>query len=222
MIRSVARLGTNKKYYESTAVFSKFLNQETIDKLKNYIFFRPNDTHDLHQAPPANVKMPGVDRIQGYRTPAPGTASKGVSVPELENEDMKYDIKYFSRNTRTYATTDAHGNSTVVEGSGHVENNVAVIEHEVKQRGSSGVHGTEGAVKAYDPTGLRSAMTASHEETYKSVMKHMPTHLVKWAWNDHVDEVIDVMEKNGLPPIPGLNMTHIVKAGIVIDPNQQF
>jgi len=34
--------------------------------------FRPNDTHDFHQVPPANVKMPGVDRIQGYRYPAPG------------------------------------------------------------------------------------------------------------------------------------------------------
>jgi putative heme iron utilization protein len=103
-----------------------------------------------------------------------------------------------------------------------VENNTAVIEHATKAYGSSGVHGTEGAVKAYDPTGLRSAMTASHQETYKSVMKHMPTHLVRMAWGQHIDEVVSCMESNGLPPIPGLNSPHIVKAGIMVAPDQQF
>jgi hypothetical protein len=101
--RSAPAFGSAKKFYESSAIFSKYISEENIAKvrqslprptaiytghhprpcltaplplarvqLKNLFFYRPNDTHDLHQIPPANTKMPGVERIMGYRYPAPG------------------------------------------------------------------------------------------------------------------------------------------------------
>ena len=106
MKRTVPSLSTSKKYYESSAIFSKFISDENIAKvlifpfppgtfrciycaiivnrltfyllcflrlqLKKVFFFRPDDPHNLHQTPPASFKMPGVDRIKGYRYPAPG------------------------------------------------------------------------------------------------------------------------------------------------------
>lgn len=98
-------------------------------------FFRPNDTHDLHQTPPANMTMPGVERIKGYRFPAPGwvfqqqqnknknaffkkdilslflfhaycRSQPHKTIPTLYNEDDKYDIKYYSRDTRRKGDLD--------------------------------------------------------------------------------------------------------------------
>lgn len=33
MLRSIPRFGTGKKFYEDSAVFSKYLSQESIDKV---------------------------------------------------------------------------------------------------------------------------------------------------------------------------------------------
>ena len=53
--------------------------------------------------------------------------------------------------------------------------------------GSPGNHYTAATVKAYDPTGLRSAMTATHAEMYKSIQSHMPNHNVSYAWEDQIE-----------------------------------
>lgn len=71
--------------------------------------------------------------------------------------------------------------------------------------GSPGTHYTAPVVKAYDPTGLRSAMTATHEETYKSIQSHMPQHNVKLDWEARTDEILAKTVGRGLPPVPGLN-----------------
>ena len=49
-------------------------------QIEKFFSFRPDDTHNMHQIPPANVTMPGVERIKGYRYPAPGYVSLFRSV----------------------------------------------------------------------------------------------------------------------------------------------
>eukprot|EP00613_Pedinella_sp_CCMP2098_P003377 CAMPEP_0171634954 /NCGR_PEP_ID=MMETSP0990-20121206/26315_1 /TAXON_ID=483369 /ORGANISM="non described non described, Strain CCMP2098" /LENGTH=192 /DNA_ID=CAMNT_0012206379 /DNA_START=145 /DNA_END=723 /DNA_ORIENTATION=+ len=182
--------------------------------------FRPNDTHGMHQIPPAKFKMPGVERIQGYRYPAPGSQPL-ADIPTSENDDIKYDIKYFSRNTRREGHLDADGNSNRYEDmwADGDSKGLALVDDPDAPRGSPGNHYTEATVKAYDPTGLRSAMTATHAEMYKSIQAHLPTHNVRMAWegNEVFGAVADKLEAKGLPPIPGYNVNDVtVPPGVAI------
>jgi len=207
--RTVPALGTAKKFYESSAIFSKYISEENITKLKNMFFYRPNDTHDFHQIPPANMKMPGVERITGYRYPAPGS-QKLANIPTLEDEDRKYDIKYFSRDTRRYGHLDEEGNSMRIEDVWGEKSKELSLLDTTADRGSPGTHYTAATVKEYDPTGLRSAMTATHAEAYKARRAHMPTHNVWYAWEKKAGALEKLCEENAefpfLPPVPGMNV----------------
>lgn len=181
--------------------------------------FRPNDTHDLHQIPPANVQMPGVERIKGYRYPSPGS-QKVAEIPQLEDEDRMYDIKYYSRNTRREGHLGLDGQSTRLEDQWATESNeVALIDADAPL-GSPGNHYTAATVKAYDPTGLRSAMTATHAEMYKSIQSHMPNHNVSYAWEDQIEELVVSYESKGLPPVPGMNSPKCIAKPVVISVEQ--
>ncbi|CAM9802296.1 unnamed protein product, partial [Choristocarpus tenellus] len=68
------------------------------------------------------------------------------------------------------------------------------------------------AVLKYDPTGLRSTMSASTEEMEKSIQarmqlgcagKYMPNHLIRPAWEGEEADIMKEMELKGLPPVPG-------------------
>lgn len=70
---------------------------------------------------------------------------------------------------------------------------------------SPGKHYTADTVKLYDPTGLRSAMTASHEEVYKAIQLRMPDHNVRYSWSKKQAEIDALSKENGLLfPIIGL------------------
>jgi hypothetical protein len=77
-------------------------------------------------------------------------------------------------------------------------------------RGSPGTHYTAATVKTYDPTGLRSAMTATHDEMYKARLEHMPTHNVRYAWQSKPGVLEALCAENpdfpDLPPLPGMSI----------------
>ena len=144
-----------------------------------------------------------VERIKGYRYPAPGSQTT-ANVPTLTNEDVKYDIKYFSRNTRRAGHLDAEGKSNRFNEKFLGKGEIALIDDDAPL-GSPGNHYTADTVAEYDPSKLRSAMTATHEETYKAIQSHMPDHLVTYDWEEDVgyEGVIASYEAKGLPPTPG-------------------
>ena len=180
-------------------------------QFKKYAFFRPEDTHGLHQVPPANMKSEAVSRIKGYRYPAPGSQVT-AQIPTLENEDTKYDIKYFSRNTRRAGHLDSEGKSNRFNEKFLGKGEVALIDDDAPI-GSPGNHYTADTVAEYDPSKLRSAMTATHEETYKAIQSHMPTHLVKYDWEEDYEGLVASYESKGLPPTPGrANENFVVEA----------
>ena len=56
------------------------------------------------------------------------------------------------------------------------------------------------AVAAYDPTGLRSTMTATHEQLEIAVLANAyPTHLPQPEWWEEYDEMSAERERKGLP-----------------------
>lgn len=65
-------------------------------------------------------------------------------------------------------------------------------------KGSTGKFGNK-AVFEYDPTGLRSSMTATHEAYQASLKKHLPDHLVTYAWEADQEAIIAKYEALGVP-----------------------
>ena len=64
--------------------------------------FRPKHPHRMEPGQAANWVPEGpqkVERIKGYRYPAPGSR-EAARVPRVENTDEVFDTKYYSRDTR--------------------------------------------------------------------------------------------------------------------------
>lgn len=59
------------------------------------------------------------------------------------------------------------------------------------------------AVLAYDPTGLRSAMSATNEALEASIERHLPTHLQTAQWKADAGDIIAKWEADGTHPVPG-------------------
>ena len=137
--------------------------------------------------------------LQGYRFPAPGSQAS-ARIPDTEDEDRRYDIKYFTRNVRRQGHLDEKGRSTRFADRQIAQANALVVtDGDEPPIGSPGTHYTLPAVQAYDPTGLRSAMTANHEETYKAVQAHLADHNVYPAWRDRTEEIAALTTGKGLP-----------------------
>lgn len=195
------KVGTAKAYYDqSNGLLRKLIPVEYIEKIKEAVLFRPDDKHDLHQVPPANMTDENVPRIQGYRYPAPGSQPT-ARVPDLEDEDRKYDIKYFTRNVRRSGHLDSKGRSTRFPDR-QIEGNalMAIDDADI---------GSPGRPPAFPPaenlgiSPLRLTMTATHEDTYKELQSHMATHNVKPDWEGRTAEIAAMTTAKGLPPVPG-------------------
>eukprot|EP00937_MAST-01D_sp_MAST-1D-sp2_P000628 g628.t1 len=164
---------------------------------------REGDDFDESKFTPfASGNLPGHG---GYRHPAPGgaaiasaVAGDGIDVPTATPDKM-YDIKYFSRDTRR---SRVHNDRDVMtHPSLGIEGNLV---EPPRLTGSPGTFANP-AVKTYDETGLRSAMSATHEETNASIAKYLPTHLPTPAWANDPDTEGRMLaeEQAGLPPVPG-------------------
>jgi hypothetical protein len=68
------------------------------------------------------------------------------------------------------------------------------------------------AVLAYDPTGLRSAMSATNQELEKALDRAMPNHNVRYAWQAEEEQIVKDCEAKGLPVPPGKRAKFAVPA----------
>lgn len=170
------------------------LPQDMRTKLRKLFLFRPDDVNDLYPFPRNRIKYPGVDRIQGFRYPAPGSR-EDVNVPQSESTDKLYDIKYYDRDTRRapipmYSWTPKSERVSLPPPP-----------EPAKALGSPG--NKNPAVLAYDPTGLRSAMSATNEALDKALQANMPNHLIRYEWQSREAEIIADAKAKGLPVPPG-------------------
>jgi hypothetical protein len=67
--------------------------------MRNAILYRPEDPNNLHQVlPQRHTAGLNVDRIKGYRYPAPGSRH-GAKVPIRDHEDQNFNPAFFTRNS---------------------------------------------------------------------------------------------------------------------------
>ncbi|CAM9358617.1 unnamed protein product [Ectocarpus sp. 8 AP-2014] len=188
-------------------LFKKYIPKDIHEKIRNVLEFKPKDPNRGWQVPPAKAATPGLKAKNEYRTPAPNSQPQ-ANVPVSDNPDLQYDIGYFKRDTRR-APRQIH--SYVAPSIRMLADErvkaLELISNELGPEDPAPSQGNKNpAVLKYDPTGLRSTMSATNEAWAESVKEHMPTHNVKpWWWHSDVDHVAEAQAK-GLPPPPGRRM----------------
>jgi hypothetical protein len=140
--------------------------------------------------------VPGA--LHGYRQLAPGSEAikARMRIPtEIEGHDI-FDIGYYKKDTRR---SKIHNQIKIIT---HPSLGIHEGDEPVAQIGAPGTFGNP-AVKLYDETGLRSAMTATHEQYNESVSKYMPTQLPTVEWASEARHIVEDYKSKGLPPVPG-------------------
>lgn len=165
----------------------KMLGPELYKKVLKVVAFNSEEAYTI---PFGNRSALGEN--VGYRSPSPGS-TKPADVPHSISDDRLYDIAYFKRDT----VRREENKPFLLYSEKLLQADIDIINKVPHQIGSPG--NKNPAVLAYDKTGLRSAMSATHAETKASIDKHMPTQLVREAWWDDAEEIMAHHEKNGLP-----------------------
>jgi len=191
----------------ANAFYTKFLPKGWVEKFRQLMLFKPDDIHNLHQNPDPLMKMPGVPRIQGYRYPAPG--SRPVArIPAHPSADHVFDTKYYSRDTKRNLPS---GNLTILPPKLALEQGLpeifdaSVLQVPGGETMSQGSPGNKNpAVLKYDKTGLRSAMSATHEELQKALAAELPDHLPYYPWEKDLAKHEAIWAAKGIPPQAGV------------------
>lgn len=143
--------------------------------------------------PQREANVSGVERIQGYRYPAPGSRT-GARVPIRDSKDDVYDIKHYSRDPRNVKPDEETFINSATKPS--------LLAPVVPQIGSPG--NKNPAVLRYDPSGLRSSMTANWAALEASLEKRaIPNHLPGPEWFKDLKAIEADCEKKGIPYVAG-------------------
>jgi len=182
-------------------IYKKILSilpKEVAIEVRSLFEFAPHDPNKMWQILPQKMsKVAGVDRIEGFRYPSPGSRVPHTRVPVRETEDEVYNIQHYTRDPRNYPSTEITGfNSS--KGAVFVDPNVAVSKVVgAKPDGNP-------AVRSYDPTGLRSARSASWESFDKVIAEAASkTHVPTPVYETELDKFNAEKEEMGVPPTFG-------------------
>mmetsp|Transcript_14322 Transcript_14322/g.50977 ORF Transcript_14322/g.50977 Transcript_14322/m.50977 type:complete len:133 (+) Transcript_14322:362-760(+) len=119
---------------------------------------------------------------------------------------MIFDTKFYSRDT-----THHERERLLIVSKKFLDPDVlATLEEGAKPKpvqweGSDGQFGNP-AVLEYDPTGLRSAMTATHKALDEALDAREPTQLPTYAWEPDTDAIVAFAKANDIPIPPGAPM----------------
>ena len=73
--------------------------------MRQVLLFAPDDPNNLHQTPPQrHIEGLDVERIKGYRYPAPGSRH-GARVPTRESSDELFDTTFATHDPRNLPNT---------------------------------------------------------------------------------------------------------------------
>eukprot|EP01041_Mallomonas_annulata_P008136 gene8136-16723_t len=173
--------------------WKQILPKNLYDRIRSFLLYAPTDYSMLWQVPPQMHVGNEVERIKGYRYPAPGSRV-GASVPVRESPDHVFDIKHYGRDYRNLPS----GNEIFINSSTKPTLSAPVVP----KIGSPGQKNP--AVALYDPSGLRTTMTANWPALEKSLAENAtPNHLVKPEWENHLAEIWEECDRKGIPRAPG-------------------
>lgn len=158
------------------------------------MLFRPEDPAGLLQVlPPRETNVSGVERIKGYRFPAPGSRS-GARVPVRDSLEDVYDVKHYSRDPRNVKPDQ----ETFINSAAKP----TLLAPSIPKIGSPG--NKNPAVLRYDPSGLRSSMTANWASLDAALqLRAMPTHLPGPEWLKELKTIETDCEKKQIPYVAG-------------------
>jgi len=143
---------------------------------------------------------------KGFRSPSPG-ALQEVNIPKYDyeidedgnvNHDPLYNNQYYVRDT-TRNCLDAPirmVNPALVDTT-------EIVPSPFANPATSSPGNKNPAVFAYDPTGLRSAMSATNEALEVSIERHQPKHLQTPQWSTDAAAIMAKWERDGTHPVPG-------------------
>jgi hypothetical protein len=143
---------------------------------------------------PANKKVPGAPEGGAYRYPAPGSRPP-ASVPTQSTDDLLYDIKYYTRDSRR------HPEPAFVITGAKTPKPMLANSQPTPLLGSPGNNNPD--VLKYDATGLRSAMSTTNAAHQAALKKARPTHLPEPRWSNAQAAILADLDSKGLPPMPG-------------------
>mmetsp|Transcript_16230 Transcript_16230/g.14668 ORF Transcript_16230/g.14668 Transcript_16230/m.14668 type:complete len:195 (+) Transcript_16230:31-615(+) len=170
-------------------LIEKYVPKKYVDQFYNFILFRPDDGNHLWQQPPQfKVDNGGVERIKGYRYPAPGSQEE-PRIPVRYSSDDSFDISLFKKNA-----TSLNKKSTILLGG---QSKVAIDFP--RSRYDAPNAGNKKRTYDYDPTGLRTQKSVTYDAYRKAVEKYAPNHLPLPAWANQEKEIIAECERKGLP-----------------------
>ncbi len=166
-----------------------------MDRLKAFFVFAPD-------SPVYETYVGKTKGAQGYRYPSPASYSKGKLTPFRNNTDENYNTQQYTRDN--YAIADQQ--PFIVAGSPKVLSEMEKLQFPTvgqEQPEESSPGNKNPAVLAYDPTGTRSAMSATWDAMNTELEKVVPTHLpTQWHARAGVDLDAWCSDRN-IPPRPG-------------------
>eukprot|EP00543_Licmophora_paradoxa_P007929 CAMPEP_0202447958 /NCGR_PEP_ID=MMETSP1360-20130828/6735_1 /ASSEMBLY_ACC=CAM_ASM_000848 /TAXON_ID=515479 /ORGANISM="Licmophora paradoxa, Strain CCMP2313" /LENGTH=258 /DNA_ID=CAMNT_0049065289 /DNA_START=93 /DNA_END=869 /DNA_ORIENTATION=+ len=182
------------------------LGEDRYEAMRQLVFYRPNEIHDMNQIPNPSTKVPlnedGSETRQ-FRYPSPGSEPP-VRIPRSDATEDPYNTSYYTRDTGRRGLDPANRNPELqaVKLALMDPNSPEVQEmKEAMQPKSS--PGNKGRFATgptdYDPTGLRAAMSANHQALEASLDANMPDHLPYPEWYNRQDQVIAWYKDRDLP-----------------------
>ena len=152
--------------------------------------FSPEDPNNLMQQWPQKDYDGGVERIQGYRFPAPGSRPE-AHIPMMP-DDQLFDNKKYSHDSRNFKSQ----NKTFINS----KKNPTLIDESLVPRVGSTDRKPHPAISRYDPTGLRATISATWDEMDKALEKNArPDHLVHYEWEADYDKIVADCQRKGIP-----------------------
>jgi hypothetical protein len=175
-----------------TFLKEKVLSEKQFATFRNTFFFMPDAIYDLWQSPkpaekiPISATDPNITHM--YRYPSPGSQKPTVQ-PEFANGEDPYDTNYFKRDTRRrYEYSELRNRENELLKLGLMDENDPNVQAELANvsAGPKSSPGNKGKFATgptdFDPTGLRSTMSANWQALESSLDSHMPDHLPTPVW----------------------------------------
>jgi hypothetical protein len=188
------------------------LGEERYQALRQLVYYRPDDIHDLNAAPNPSTKVPinkeGTEFRQ-FRYPSPGSEPP-VRMPTQEpgtpTEDP-YNISYYTRDTGRRGLDPSNEmpelKAVKLELLDQDDQNPDVRELKEQLAAPQSSPGNQGRFATgptdFDPTGLRATMSTNHAALEASLDANMPDHLPYPVWYDRQEEVVAWYKERDLP-----------------------
>jgi hypothetical protein len=158
--------------------------------VRSILVYRPDDLNDLLQQWPQKHYDAGIEHIEGYRFPAPG--SRPEPNISTKSDDQFFEGGKYAHDPRNLRKEDF----TYINGKA----NQHLIDEGSLPRAGSANRKPHAAISSYDPAGLRATITATWTELDKALAKNAtPDHLPVYECEKDQEFIVSECIRKGIP-----------------------